>query len=436
MITARCTCSITVKHTDSRGKLGLELEEKTLRTYRYEQLRAVASGIIEAAQTTFFLLVALRWFGAGPAAKSLIASSVGFGFVLTPFVVYAAYSLRLQSSRAAAILNWIPAVLLAAAAIWPTLELYVAAVVLSLAIITAAIPFYTQIYHENYPAEVRGRLFSQTMMTQIGVAGVFALAAGRLLSGRIQYFQVLLVLCAAAAAYRGYCAWMCPAAPLVQKGEARFMRGFSYAVHDRVFRQTLLAWMLMGFGSVMMLPLRVECLANPKYGHGFSEFEVALFVTFLPNVARLLVLPVWGMLFDRMNFFMLRISVNMALMLGILTFFFDSSIGGLVLGALTFGIASAGGDVCWSLWVTKFAPSDRIADYMSVHTFMTGIRGILAPLLSFHLALHWQMTSIAWLSAGLIFSASLLLVPEIRAARHFVRLLVRSYPPEAEQVCE
>ena len=42
-------------------------------------------------------------------------------------------------------------------------------------------------------------------------------------------------------------------------------------------------------------------------------------------------------------------------------------------------ISGAGADVAWSLWVTKFAPPERVADYMSVHTFFTGVRGFLAP---------------------------------------------------------
>ena len=30
--------------------------------------------------------------------------------------------------------------------------------------------------------------------------------------------------------------------------------------------------------------------------------------------------------------------------------------------AILFGISNAGGDVAWSLWVTKFAPAARVAD--------------------------------------------------------------------------
>src|SRR5213078_1506595 len=81
--------------------------------------------------------------------------------------------------------------------------------------------------------------------------------------------------------------------------------------------------------------------------------------------------------------FALRMTLNFGFAVGILTFFVSNSFAGLIIGAIIFGISNAGGDVAWSLWVTKFAPPGRVADYMSVHTFFTGVRGVLAPLAAF-----------------------------------------------------
>jgi MFS family permease len=113
--------------------------------------------------------------------------------------------------------------------------------------------------------------------------------------------------------------------------------------------------MLMGFANLMMLPLRVEYLANPAYGLELSTGMVAVLVGVIPNVARLVMCPIWGRLFDRMNFFVLRVTLNIGFMLGILSFFTTHSTTGLVGGAILYGISTAGGDVAWSLWVTKFA---------------------------------------------------------------------------------
>jgi hypothetical protein len=100
--------------------------------------------------------------------------------------------------------------------------------------------------------------------------------------------------------------------------------------------------------------------------------------------------------------------------LGILTFFTSTDLPGLIAGAIIFGISNAGGDIAWSLWVTKFAPENRVADYMSVHTFFTGLRGVLAPITAFQLAKTLPLTTLGGISAGLIFLATLLLIPEIK----------------------
>ena len=56
-------------------------------TYRFERLRAVASGILETAFTTFLLLIAVQYFDFGATAKATIAAAGALGFMLGPAVV-------------------------------------------------------------------------------------------------------------------------------------------------------------------------------------------------------------------------------------------------------------------------------------------------------------------------------------------------------------
>jgi hypothetical protein len=58
-----------------------------------------------------------------------------------------------------------------------------------------------------------------------------------------------------------------------------------------------------------------------------------------------------------------------------------------------------------------------VADYMSVHTCFTGLRGVLAPLVVFQLAQHLSVSAISWIGAVMIFIATLILIPEIKAGR-------------------
>jgi hypothetical protein len=189
--------------------------------------------------------------------------------------------------------------------------------------------------------------------------------------------------------------------------------------------------MLMGFANLMMIPMRVEMLANPRYGIAMTVGQIAFLTGVVPNMARIVLSPVWGWLFDRVNFFVLRVIVNFGFGLGILTFFTGSDMTSLVIGSIIFGISNAGGDISWSLWVTKFAPPGRVADYMSVHTFFTGLRAIAAPLTAFQLVQILPLTMLGGSAALLIFFATILLMSEIkfgRRAKHADALVEESVP--------
>jgi hypothetical protein len=54
---------------------------------------------------------------------------------------------------------------------------------------------------------------------------------------------------------------------------------------------------------------------------------------------------------------------------------------------------------------------------MSIHTFLTGVRGVAAPLLAFSLASPRSLGILATVSVTLIFAATLLLIPEIKFGR-------------------
>lgn len=386
----------------------------TALTYRYEKMRAVSAGILETAGSTFLLIIAVRWFHAGSIAKAMVAAGGSVGLMLTPLTVSWIGALGWKASTAGACFSFIGAADLLGMALWPSEPVYVIGAMIGMTAASAMIPLVTQIYQENYPDKIRGRLFSRTIMIRIATAAFFSEMAGRFLTGNMERFRWVLCLFAIAFVFSSYCLWQCPSKPLSAFGGMHPLRSWRCVRKDRLFCYTLVCWMLMGFANLMMYPLRVEYLANPKYGLALTVGLVALYTGVIPNIARLLMSPVWGWLFDHMNFFSLRIVLNLGFALGILTFFLSASKTGLLLGAIIFGVANAGGDVAWSLWVTKFATPDRVADYMAVHTFFTGVRGVLAPLAAFYGLNFVSFSTLGWISAGMILVASLMLLPEIR----------------------
>lgn len=397
--------------------------ERTARTYRFERWRAVSSGIIETAGSTFLLLIAVRWFHAGALSKALIAAGGSAGLMLAPWLVARVEASGRPVARAASTVTLLGAAAFALTALLPTMPVFLVGSVFAMMTAAASVPLLTQVYQENYPEAERGKLFSRTVMIRIAAAAGFSEVAGRLLAGHLGWFPGLLAVFAAAFAFTAFCLARVPSRPLVASGGTHPFRALRYALEDKLFGRTLVMWMLMGFANLMIVPLRVEYLANEKYGVRLDGLpltaaHVALLTGVIPNLARLVMSPLWGWMFDRMNFFTLRAVLNAGFAAGMLTFFASESLTGLVVAAVLYGVSNAGGDVAWSLWVTKFAPPERVADYMSVHTCFTGVRGVLAPLVAFHLLAHWSPQAISWLGAGMILLATLVLLPELKSGRH------------------
>ena len=407
-------------------------EDCTRITYRYERWRCVCAGLVEAGATTFFLLLAVRYFHTGALAKSLVAGGGSVGLLLSPWMVHLTQRVGGPITHAASRVLKLGAVAALVAAFAPrsAVALYTTGCVLALTASSAVIPLLTQMYQDNYPAPRRGQLYASTFRLRIAAALGFGFVGGHWLepgpwcrehlpavaawlNGWPDRFRALPLIFALALAVAGWALSQVPSGPLRGTTGSHPLASFRFLRHDRWFRQALIAWMLMGFANLAMLPMRVEYLGNPRYGLGKTAAEIALLTLVLPNAARLVMSPVWGWLFDRMNFFVLRIALNLGFALGIAAFFTNDSWAGLLVSALVYGIANAGGDVAWGLWVTKFAPPDHVADYMTVHTFLTGVRGVLAPLAAFQLIQHVTPSTMGWLAGGLIVIACFVLVPEI-----------------------
>jgi MFS family permease len=407
-----------------------------------ECVRAVASGVLETASSTFLLLIAVRYFHSGQTAKGLLAASAQAGLALTPFVVHWVGRKGWRASRAAALFCGIGGGALLASAVvmsfsmrsgsgipaWLAESVFIAGNSLGMLCGGAVVPLITQLYQDNYPDRRRGALFARAFMLRIATAAFFGLAAGKMLEYDFTFFLDLLYLFASASFLACVCLACAPARPLRREASAGPMHALRWVRRDPVFRRTLLLWMFVGFANLVMTPMRTEYLANPRYRLDFDPATIALLTLVIPCTVRFALSPVWGWLFDHVNFFRLRLAINAGFALGILTFFTGESLVGLFVGAVFYGVAGAGADVAWNLWVTKLARPDHVADYMSVHTLFTGLRGLVAPVVAFEAARCLPMWALGALTAALIVVGSLLILPEAR--NHDSRALGATGPRE------
>ncbi len=411
--------------------------ETTSRTFRNELLRSVPAGILETLGSTFGMLVAVRVFEAGKFAKSAFLSATSGGLIASLFIVPLLLRSRATVTKIAARVQFIAAGFLMVSALLPKSEIvFITASSLGLFFFALQVPLQTQIYRLNYPERTRGKLFALTATTRSMAAALFGFGGGWLLGWRLESYAWLLWAFAIASAVSGYWTHGLPAMPwqMPEGSQGSLFSSWRWVKADRDFRTLLISWMMMGIGNLIAWSLFVEFLANPRHGHSLPTETVAWITGVVPVVFRVIFTYPWGLLFDRVNFFVVRASLNIIFAIATLCYFCGGSIGWWITGMALFGIANAGGNVTWSLWVTKLAPKHAVAEYMSVHGFLTGVRGIIAPFLAFAMVDAMSFPAIGIVCAIAIFSASGFITVRVRGndPKTSHRLVPGASPPPEE----
>ncbi len=375
------------------------------RTIYCELVRSVSAGFLEAGSGTLFLLIAIRHFSAGPGVKGLLASGSSIGNLVSPFLVLLFQAFGFRASRAASGLILFSSAALFFAASSNEIFWFAGGIVLASAAFGSTVPFLAQVYQENYPKHERGRILSKVASLRILIAVFAALGGGWLLQGKPENFPICLNVIGILMVFSAAAMLLCPADAAIKLKRRELLVGVHALRTQKTFQVSILGWMLVGLGSFLILPLRTEYLSNSRYGVNLSEFEVAALVIGVPNVGKFLLYPFWGKLFDKKHFSTVRVIANFTSLFSILTFFTSDSLVGLILGSFMQGVAMAGGEITWTLWTTRLGEGTKVASLTGVHTFFTGVRGVIGPQLGFHLAESSSPMVVALVGGSLILSS-------------------------------
>lgn len=387
-------------------------ENPARRTFLLDNLRAIPGGCVETLSMTFVVLIAVRVFHAGPWEKATLVAASSFGLLLSLFPVQLVRRTGWSVNSVTAALWGVAGMgLIAAGAGGRNSLIFLLTTVVALICLTLSVPLMSQIYRKHYPNESRGRLFASTGMFRKLAALITAAFFGKLLEENLDNFRWLLGAYGIGCFAMALCVMAMQKTHLQQANQVRLFGAFDHARRDRVFRSLLTSWMVLGMGNLLCFSLFVEYISNPEYGYELEEFTIAFITGTLPETVFLCFVVMWGIVFDRVNFILVRLILNAFFLVGILVYFLGTGVWALAIGIGLHSVARAGGNVAWSLWVTKFAKGDNVAEYMSVHTFLCGVRGVIAPFAAFPLIAAFGPKLIGVLGAGLIFVASLMLWP-------------------------
>ena len=245
------------------------------KTHRNDQLRAPFLGILETGWSTFALVIAIRHFDANDTIKAWISGASPIGFLLAPLSLYLGAILRLCAHQACTLLFALAAVLLCMAASVDSLGAYCLALVLSQICAVQCNPFMLKIFADTYAPSERGRRMSRPFIITAISAIAFSVWGGALLDRSIEYYPILFSIMTLSGLMLAGLSQRFESKHITHQHTGNPWQNLSLIWQDRFFGYLLGAWMLLGLGNLITLPIRIEYLADPKYGINASNTTIS-----------------------------------------------------------------------------------------------------------------------------------------------------------------
>ncbi len=185
---------------------------------------------------------------------------------------------------------------------------------------------------------------------------------------------------------------------------------------DMDFRHYMMAMMVMGSGNLMLLPMLVILLNEQMHLNQLHQVTVT---SSLPLLTLCFSISFWARLLDRRHIFSYRafhswffVCASTLFSLAVITKHAEL----LWPASMLLGAAYAGGNLGWNLGHNDFSHDGNASRYMAIHVMLTGLRGLVMPLIGvgFYEALAtWRPEISAWalmLPVSLSFSGALIFV--------------------------
>jgi MFS family permease len=261
---------------------------------------------------------------------------------------------------------------------------YVSLICLTPILFSVSTPAYTAIMKDIYPDQLRGRLMSYvrvgmalSMLATARVMGVLQEHSG--LDFRWMFFIGGIFGVGTALAFSRL-----RLPPVLQVGSlppfGQFLRDtFSILRSNVGYRWFCVSVFVTGFGNLLQQPA--------QYAVQVDRFHILpTQIATMQNIAGVLSLAslfFWGWYMDRFGSLptvLAAVSINC---LAPLVYAFAPSLFWLYLGAAAMGVSGSGIDLGYLNTTLMFAEPGRAAQYQAVHSTLFGLRGTLAPLLTF-----------------------------------------------------
>jgi len=267
------------------------------------------------------------------------------------------------------------------------------------------------VWRANYSREWRARVTARIVQISSLLVAAYSALIGLLLDWRPDAFRPAFILGAACALFAAYVnrksrfrrQRQLIAAELAE--QTLQGRRLSISVltsvlrRDTDFRHYMMGMMVLGSGNLMLLPVLVILLHEHLHLNQLHQVTVT---SSLPLLVLCFSISFWARMLDRRHIFSYR---------AIHSWFFVSASALFAIAVITartellwpasviLGSAYAGGNLGWNLGHNDFSNDGNASHYMAIHVMLTGLRGLIMPLIGvgfYEVLATWWPAYEAW----------------------------------------
>ena len=186
---------------------------------------------------------------------------------------------------------------------------------------------------------------------------------------------------------------------------------------DKRFTKYLIAQSFVGVGNFMTIPVVVFVVTQEMdLGLSWGFWISTGLIQALPQLVRMGSISRWARLFDRVGVVQFRVfNVScwaFAMLFGMMATivvlnadrigasYLPLAAGLFAMRGFISGFGMGGGSLAWNIGHLHFAKAEEAEVYMGIHVFLTGLRGLIAPLLGMWIFQHFGW--VVWLIALLL----------------------------------
>jgi MFS family permease len=274
---------------------------------------------------------------------------------------------------------------------------------------TGVVTLRSTLWRANYTRFERARATGKFSTVAVLMVAVTGFILGKSMDLHEDSFRILIVLACIAGALgvynygqirmRGHAAMI-----KAEKADDRASRPSINPISlrrllasDRYYDAFMTSMFILGAGNLMLAAPLVITL---KERFGAEYLGGIAIVSSIPMLVMPWFIPIWARLLARVHVVRFRaihswvfVAAQSVVLIAVVTDTFWL----LGFSAALLGIAFGGGTLAWNLGHLDFAPpTHKATQYMAVHVTLTGVRGIIAPLLAVSIYQYLEMLRPGW----------------------------------------